>query len=58
MTDNLITGQTAVGVEVTGAWHRLLQGTGEVWTLMENEKSKRRNARMKVEKKGQMRKNP
>lgn len=27
---NLVTGQTAVGVEVTGAWHRLLQGTGEI----------------------------
>jgi hypothetical protein len=30
----------AVGVKVTGAWCRLLQGTGEVRTLMQIEKSK------------------
>lgn len=33
----------AAGVKVTGAWCRLLQGTGEVCALMINEKSKRCN---------------
>jgi len=31
----------AVGVKVTGAWRRLLQGTGELWGLMLSEKPKR-----------------
>jgi hypothetical protein len=31
----------AVGVEATGAWYRLLRGTGEVRALMAIEKSKR-----------------
>ena len=37
---NLITVQMIAGVKVTGAWHRLLWGTGEVWVLMLNEKLK------------------
>jgi hypothetical protein len=37
---NLITGRMAVGVQATGAWCRLLQGTGEVRVLMAIEKSK------------------
>jgi uncharacterized protein YigA (DUF484 family) len=40
---SLITVQTAAGVEVAGAWYRLLQGTGEVCALMLSEKSKREN---------------
>lgn len=37
---NLITVRVAVGIEVTGAWRRLLQGTGEPTVLMIREKSK------------------
>jgi hypothetical protein len=37
---NLITGRMAVGVQATGAWYRLLWGTGEFRTLMIIEKSK------------------
>lgn len=33
----------AAGVKVPGAWHRLLQGTGEIWVLMRIEKPKRLN---------------
>ena len=44
----LITVQTAAGVKVAGAWHRLLQGTGEVCALMLSENPSERMTRMKV----------
>jgi len=45
---SLITVQTAAGVEVAGAWYRLLQGTGEVCALMLSENPSERMTRMKV----------
>ena len=38
LSENLLTGRVAVGVEVTGAWNRLTEGTGEAYMGMTIEK--------------------
>lgn len=43
---NLFTVWTAVGVEATGAWHRLMKGTGESCDIMPTEKYKLTNVRV------------
>ena len=43
---NLSTVWVAVGVEATGAWHRLTEGTGESCDVMLTEKCKLTNVRV------------
>ena len=43
---NLFTVWAAVGVEATGAWHRLMKGTGESCDVMPTEKYKQTNVRV------------
>lgn len=43
---NLFTVWTTVGVEATGAWYRLMKGTGESCDIMPTEKYKLTNVRV------------